>query len=284
MVVDIGLRLSEGLQDLHIQEQLAPTREALSRTFASGSTSFFKAVEGVRGRWSQKSVSSFGPGEAPLSTSSSTPVEISRSEIDLVNASASNNLSHRSSSILSSFSLSSATQTQTQSQGRTLKPLNLQSASQAANDTKAALNTWGTNIGSFISQQTSRLSVPRTDSTATASSGSTGSSSAYSTQPSPAGSPPLGGTSESTNNVVVGQSKSTTSLPPVSSLFSSWSFGRTSPVKTRSSTSVDVVSSTAGVRDEADIDPSFKPKDLGEFGPLPSRSDNSINVQPGLAL
>ncbi|THG93871.1 hypothetical protein EW026_g7478 [Hermanssonia centrifuga] len=45
VVADIGLRLSEGIQELKLDQQLAPTREAISRTLTAGSTNFFKAVE-----------------------------------------------------------------------------------------------------------------------------------------------------------------------------------------------------------------------------------------------
>src|SRR5712691_2679374 len=49
-IADITLRLSEGIQELKLEQQLAPTREAISRTITAGSTNFFKAVEGVKGR------------------------------------------------------------------------------------------------------------------------------------------------------------------------------------------------------------------------------------------
>ena len=55
VVSDLGLRLSEGLHDLHIDQSLAPTREALSSAYLAGSsaivsggTSLFKAFNGVR--------------------------------------------------------------------------------------------------------------------------------------------------------------------------------------------------------------------------------------------
>lgn len=57
MVSDIGLRLHEGIQDLKLEQQLAPAREAVARTFTVGSSNFFKAVEGVRGRWGQRTSS-----------------------------------------------------------------------------------------------------------------------------------------------------------------------------------------------------------------------------------
>ncbi|KAF9262933.1 hypothetical protein L218DRAFT_1077588 [Marasmius fiardii PR-910] len=53
IVGDIGLRFQEGIQDLKLDQQLAPAREAVSRTFTAGSTTFFNAVEGVRARWNK---------------------------------------------------------------------------------------------------------------------------------------------------------------------------------------------------------------------------------------
>ncbi|WVW86427.1 hypothetical protein I302_108475 [Kwoniella bestiolae CBS 10118] len=47
-VSDLGLRLAEGFHDLHLDQQLGPTRDALSSAFAAGSSSLFKAFDGVR--------------------------------------------------------------------------------------------------------------------------------------------------------------------------------------------------------------------------------------------
>lgn len=47
-ISDIGIRLTEGLHDLHIPDQLGPTREAIGSALASGSSSLFKAFDGVR--------------------------------------------------------------------------------------------------------------------------------------------------------------------------------------------------------------------------------------------
>lgn len=38
----------EGFHDLHLHEQLGPTREAIGTAIAAGSTSFFRAFDGVR--------------------------------------------------------------------------------------------------------------------------------------------------------------------------------------------------------------------------------------------
>ncbi|PCH39859.1 hypothetical protein WOLCODRAFT_97921 [Wolfiporia cocos MD-104 SS10] len=89
VVSDISLRLSEGIQELKLDQSLAPTREAIARTFTASSTSLFKAVEGVRGRWisprkaptpppapssdpSSESAGSASTGSMSTSTSSST--------------------------------------------------------------------------------------------------------------------------------------------------------------------------------------------------------------------
>jgi hypothetical protein len=88
VVSDIGLRLSEGIQELKLDQQLAPAREAVSSAISAGSAGFFKAVEGVRGRWAQRQSSqsaATGPSPQPSSTTtrSSTPVEVTRSEAEL---------------------------------------------------------------------------------------------------------------------------------------------------------------------------------------------------------
>jgi hypothetical protein len=76
-ISDITLRLSEGIQELKLEQQLAPTKEAISRTITAGSANFFKAVEGVKGRFIQRSASSLSVG----STSTSSGTLISRSEV-----------------------------------------------------------------------------------------------------------------------------------------------------------------------------------------------------------
>ncbi|KAJ9107482.1 hypothetical protein QFC21_000935 [Naganishia friedmannii] len=47
-VSDIGIRLAEGFHDLHLQDQLGPTREAIGTALAAGSSSLFRAFDGVR--------------------------------------------------------------------------------------------------------------------------------------------------------------------------------------------------------------------------------------------
>lgn len=84
---DVGIRLAEGLHDLKLEESLAPTREALSSAFAAGSSSLFRAFDGVRSevhnrmerraleREKEKSASPNGPsptGSRPGSGSGST--------------------------------------------------------------------------------------------------------------------------------------------------------------------------------------------------------------------
>ena len=75
VVADIGLRLHEGIQELKLEQQLAPAREAVARTVAAGSANFFKAVEGVKGRWMQRSPSN-------SSTPDSPPVEVTKADLE----------------------------------------------------------------------------------------------------------------------------------------------------------------------------------------------------------
>ena len=81
VVTDIGLRLQEGLQDLKLEQQLAPAREAVSRTLTAGSAGFFKAVGGVRERWAQRSVPST-PGAPSSDPMTEPPVEVTRADLD----------------------------------------------------------------------------------------------------------------------------------------------------------------------------------------------------------
>ncbi|KAF7314639.1 UDENN domain-containing protein [Mycena kentingensis (nom. inval.)] len=74
VVADIGLRLSEGIQELKLEQQLAPAREAMARTISAGSTNFFKAFEGVKERWNtQRESISIAASDAMKRAS--TPVE-----------------------------------------------------------------------------------------------------------------------------------------------------------------------------------------------------------------
>lgn len=169
VVADIGLRLQEGLQDLKLEQQLAPTREAISRTLATGSTNFLKAVEGVRGRWAQRSVSSSSiVDDAPSSRTSSSPVEVTKSDADM-------------SEVLKEGPPQSPT--------AAARPLSV-AAVQAASETKAALGAWGSGIGSFLSQRASRFTLPRPVSTGTSPAGTSApevspSNSVSMAQPSP---------------------------------------------------------------------------------------------------
>ncbi|KAI5118799.1 hypothetical protein M0805_005141 [Coniferiporia weirii] len=262
VVEDIGLRLQEGLQELHLQEQLAPTREAISRTIASSSTSFFKAVEGVRDRWAQRSSSSLSITEGTSSTTSSTPVEISRSEVDLAKASDTSSLKGARFSTLSSSSQTG------------LKPL-LSTPSQQqlpAVEAKATINAWGASIGSFISQRTARLSVPRVGSIVT-----TGDQSADGSVSNPVGSPPIENVSEragsaGSHDKAVANATTIPATTPVSNLLSSWSFGRatsTSPVPMSD-------------KGPNHVEDTVQPRDLGEFG-SPTSSNGSVIVQHGVA-
>lgn len=160
-MADLGLRLSEGIQELKLDQQLAPAREAVVRTLASGSTTFFKAVEGVRDRWAQ---------QRQLSTSSSTisaasdarssmPIEVSKS--DLHGHTESPKPASRSLSLLASFtSAINATSGQDAAKRESSTSgtaASLNDVSTAASATVANnVPTWGSGIGSFFSSKLAR--------------------------------------------------------------------------------------------------------------------------------
>lgn len=155
VVADLGLRLSEGIQDLKLEQQLAPTREAISKTFTASSTNFFKAVEGVRGRLQQRIVSSTSvASDLSSSGSQNTPVEISKSEADMTQLPDTNKKDAEVRSQTSRDSVASVSSS---------------SVVQAAAETKAVLSSWGAGIHSLWTNRSSRFSMARSSVVSTAS-------------------------------------------------------------------------------------------------------------------
>ena len=144
VVEDIGLRLQEGVQDLKIGQQLAPTREAISKSLATGSTNFFKAVEGVKGRWMALSPSK---PATPPDSGRGTPVDLSK-DPDTI-------------SVKSNTSLNSSPAIQ-QAQPPAQQPGSPSvGASEFAQKATTTLSGWGSGIGSFISTRTTKFSLGR---------------------------------------------------------------------------------------------------------------------------
>ncbi|GLB38658.1 putative transport protein Avl9 [Lyophyllum shimeji] len=151
VVADIGLRLQEGIQELKLEQQLAPAREAVTRAVSVGSTNFFKAVEGMRDRWAQRSdASSTG------NSRSSTPVEVSKADLEGAPSSAASPPSTsgglRPFTLLSRGSLSDTTSPAT----TPTQPLLPSLASPSKN-----LASWGAGIGSFLNTHASKFSIAR---------------------------------------------------------------------------------------------------------------------------
>lgn len=140
VVGDIGLRLQEGVQDLKIGQQLAPTREAISKTFVTGSTNFFKAVEGVKGRWMART-----PNATPPDSGRGTPVDLGKD---------SDTISVRSAT--STKNSPAIQQTQSPAQHTSSPSV---SASEFARGATSTLSGWGSGIGSFISNRASKFSL-----------------------------------------------------------------------------------------------------------------------------
>ena len=143
VVADIGLRLQEGVQDLKIGQQLGPTREAISKSLATGSTNFFKAVEGVKGRWMARSSSS--TPATPPDSGRGTPVDLGK-DPDAISVRSST--SAKNSPVIH----------ETQSSSQQPVPPGVV-ASEFAQRATSTLSGWGSGIGSFISNRTSKFSL-----------------------------------------------------------------------------------------------------------------------------
>ncbi|KAI0029846.1 transport protein Avl9-domain-containing protein [Vararia minispora EC-137] len=132
-ISDIGLRLSEGIQDLKLDQQLAPAREAVKQTLYAGSTNFLKAVEGVRGRWMQRTPSS-ETSPVPPAVSPSVSSDASASGIEVI------------------------AKSEAEGAPPTQAPLSpdLKAAVVGASE---RISSWGAGIGSFFAARTQRTSV-----------------------------------------------------------------------------------------------------------------------------
>lgn len=145
VVGDIGLRLQEGVQDLKIGQQLAPTRDAISKTLATGSTNFLKAVEGVKGRWMARTPSMGEISATPPDSGRGTPVDLGK-DSDTISVKS-------STSARNSLSMQ---QTQSPAQQAGSPQLVASEFAQRASNT---LSGWGSGIGSFISNKANKFSL-----------------------------------------------------------------------------------------------------------------------------
>ncbi|KAI0357549.1 hypothetical protein OH77DRAFT_1476284 [Trametes cingulata] len=154
VVADIGLRLSEGIQELKLDQQLAPTREAISRTLAAGSTNFLNAVAGVRERWMQRNPSSSSTGSD--TNSDLTKVDSRASETGTQSRKTSIEIPRKAGG---SSSGGETPTSPTLTKG--LRPLSIVGAQALSppEPPKSTISSWGAGIGSFFAQRTSRLST-----------------------------------------------------------------------------------------------------------------------------
>lgn len=146
----------------------------MARTLTVGSTNFFKAVEGVRGRWAQRSASGTSPsGTSPSpslyganddavnksSRASTPPIEVSKADFEDAprTAKQSDYNSNPKASHLRPFSLTSTNSLPSDSP-------NTSPTAGLANMTGPLkpLSSWGAGIGSFLSAKTSRFSMMKT--------------------------------------------------------------------------------------------------------------------------
>ena len=141
-----------------------------------GSTNFFKAVEGVKGRWAQRSSSSGASSVTSSGTPSvnsdrvsgySTPVEVSKS--DLVDDGGGGKTATQAS-FMHPFSFAGLTLGAGDGQGQgTAETRAAPPTPSTATPLKANVAAWSAGIGSFISTRAPRFSI--SSATATSSRG-----------------------------------------------------------------------------------------------------------------
>ena len=166
VVADFGLRLQEGIQDLKLEQQLAPAREAVTRTLTVGSTNFLKAVEGVRERWTQRTAATAEDGKS--SRASTPPVEVTKLDVEDAPRTARPADYNPKFANLRPFSL---TRNNSLSFASPTSPNPPASASAAMASPAQQLSAWSAGLGSFFSAKASRFSMMRTPTASTASSG-----------------------------------------------------------------------------------------------------------------
>ena len=168
VVADLGLRIQEGLQDLKLDQQLAPTREVITRSFNLGSTNLLKAVEGVS-RWTRNAAANsaslnelMGTNRPSPSTPITAPRDVTGSGSE--RSQTANVLPGPLSSGLRSFSLQPIS-------SRLLSNINLPSSivegkvsSSTSGPTSSVSSGWG-GFGALWSAQTSKLTSPKVGAT-----------------------------------------------------------------------------------------------------------------------
>ncbi|GJJ13456.1 hypothetical protein Clacol_007710 [Clathrus columnatus] len=137
-VTDIGLQISETFRDLRLEQQLAPTKEAISNAISAGSANVLKTVDGLKGRWNARraaSASRVGNSEERSAETAPSATAVPTSPPPMPSESST-----------------------PASQEKTQRPSSLTS------EAKAALGSWGSGIGSFFSQKAARFSLSRNSS------------------------------------------------------------------------------------------------------------------------
>lgn len=135
---------------MKLEQQLAPAREAVTRTLTAGSTNFFKAVEGVRGRWAAQRPDSSSTEASKVNSRSSTPVEVSKADLDTLESTPAPP-AHASG--IRPFTLGKHASVDSPTPPATAPPV--------ASPARETLSAWGAGIGSFLSTRAPRFSLVR---------------------------------------------------------------------------------------------------------------------------
>ncbi|GJE91600.1 late secretory pathway protein AVL9 [Phanerochaete sordida] len=161
VLADVGLRLSEGIQELKLDQRLAPTGEAISKTFNEASTGFFKAVDSVRGRWMQRAGSSSSGSGAQTGSSSGSIVDVTKSDAGSIRSGRDSVLSTPDSSPQPPAAHPSGIRPLSLSANKMPVPVQPAPPVPTAAEVRQSSSSWGASIGSFFAQRSTRFSVAK---------------------------------------------------------------------------------------------------------------------------
>ncbi|KAF8318471.1 hypothetical protein DL93DRAFT_2054522 [Clavulina sp. PMI_390] len=164
-ISDLGLRLTEGIHDLGLDKNIESTGKAISSAFSTGSTSIFKAFEGVRSEVSSRlaaqrnntqptGASNTSPSLSPLPSTTTLPPSSSPKPATAALPNATPNTPDRRAT---NFASSLAPPQPVNGGG--LRPLSLvmsPTLTETAQAARSTLGSWGSGIGSFFASRAAK--------------------------------------------------------------------------------------------------------------------------------
>ena len=159
VISDFGLRISEGIHELNLEKNLGSTKDAISSAINAGSLSLFKAVEGVRNEVSAR-LAAPRSSTSPSASTSPTPPASSLPPIDRRSSAISLAPPQQIGGGLRPLSLGLGLRRTSSTMSTTDPSSSTPTLADTAQAARTAITTWGTGIGTFISNRAAGLRNP----------------------------------------------------------------------------------------------------------------------------